>query len=390
MSSNNQESDRQDSKNGVVGNIELPDNNLPDQITSEEPRCFVCDVKVQGRNYLLATCRTQRSRSRIIEKLGELVGEKYMVVISEDDVICRCCANLMNTLDRLENEMQGVRSTILRFLEQKYSLEDGELLSNSDTVKPCQPPQITKSEKSSSGGYHGRKRAAVCSSEPSSDWNKQKKSNNVWMQCDKCRYTTRYNTFMAHHIRPHIKQRSSCEKCGVQISPQQVPHFCQDKSNQLQNSVLNQVDETKELPILATSMEAFSENPLPNSNGQKEQNSITVLHPNLIPEDELKQENVQLIQLAGPDDIQIENIITSDATRSGHEVYVRVLQQVDDEERDSSMEVATCTSGEMMMKMKDGTGKQMLTLAEDGSLEMVEVTSWDDIHTSQPDPDMHF
>ena len=39
-------------------------------------RCFVCDAKVEGRRYALATCKTQASRSRIIEKLGELVGER--------------------------------------------------------------------------------------------------------------------------------------------------------------------------------------------------------------------------------------------------------------------------------------------------------------------------
>lgn len=38
-------------------------------------RCFVCDAEVLGRSYTLATCRTQNSRTRVIEKLGELVGE---------------------------------------------------------------------------------------------------------------------------------------------------------------------------------------------------------------------------------------------------------------------------------------------------------------------------
>lgn len=42
----------------------------------EELQCFVCDAKIQGRHYSLATCRTQISRTRVIEKLGELVGER--------------------------------------------------------------------------------------------------------------------------------------------------------------------------------------------------------------------------------------------------------------------------------------------------------------------------
>jgi hypothetical protein len=70
-----------------------------------------------------------------------------MVVISEDDIICRGCANLMNTLDRLETEMGSVRNVVLRFLEKKYALEEGELLNNKTTVS-CPPPQITSNNTS--------------------------------------------------------------------------------------------------------------------------------------------------------------------------------------------------------------------------------------------------
>nr|CAD7203690.1 unnamed protein product [Timema douglasi] len=109
---------------------------------NEDLHCFVCDVAVTGKFYPLATCRARTTKTRLIEKLGHLVGERYMVVISEDDIICRGCANLMNTLDRLELEMRSVKNVVLRFLEKKYSLEEGELLNHKDTE--CgQPPQIT-------------------------------------------------------------------------------------------------------------------------------------------------------------------------------------------------------------------------------------------------------
>ncbi|GFG38019.1 hypothetical protein Cfor_02316 [Coptotermes formosanus] len=110
-------------------------------LSGEELRCFVCDIVVSGRYYTLATCRTQSTQVRLIEKLGQLVGERYMVVISEDDIICRGCANLMNTLDRLETEMCSVRNVVLRFLEKKYALEEGELLNNKTTIS-CPPPQM--------------------------------------------------------------------------------------------------------------------------------------------------------------------------------------------------------------------------------------------------------
>jgi hypothetical protein len=46
-------------------------------VSGEQSRCFVCDVTVAGRYYTLATCRTQSTKVRLIEKLGQLVGERY-------------------------------------------------------------------------------------------------------------------------------------------------------------------------------------------------------------------------------------------------------------------------------------------------------------------------
>jgi hypothetical protein len=46
-------------------------------VIGEDLRCFVCDVAVAGRYYTLATCRTQSTKIRLIEKLGQLVGERY-------------------------------------------------------------------------------------------------------------------------------------------------------------------------------------------------------------------------------------------------------------------------------------------------------------------------
>ena len=56
--------------------INVTGNDCNNSKTLEDLQCFVCDAKIQGRYYALATCRTQISRTRVIEKLGELVGER--------------------------------------------------------------------------------------------------------------------------------------------------------------------------------------------------------------------------------------------------------------------------------------------------------------------------
>ncbi|EGI63060.1 hypothetical protein G5I_08506 [Acromyrmex echinatior] len=191
-----------------------------------QTRCFVCDADVKGRFYALASCRTQNSQARVIEKLGELVGERYMVVITEEDVICRSCGILVNTLDRLEIEVRDTRNHILRFLEQKYSLNEGELRSSSDKPKPCQPPQITRS---------GVKEIAcsIKSNENDSNPENKKIPSKSLLQCNKCKYTTGIDSFMVYHLRNHTKESLSCDNCGNTML-EVTKHNC-NKANDLGN-----------------------------------------------------------------------------------------------------------------------------------------------------------
>ncbi|XP_011882958.1 PREDICTED: uncharacterized protein LOC105570403 [Vollenhovia emeryi] len=202
----------------------------------EPSRCFICNDEIRNRFYCLATCRTQNSGTRVIKKLGELVGERYMIVISEDDVICRSCANLINALDRLETEMHKTRDHILLFLEQKYSLENGEL--RGDAPKPSQPPQITRSKTKSAYVNSNQQNE----SDPGPD-DSLAKSSYDWLQCDRCKYTTCSKSFMVHHMRDHIKQRSICEDCGQYVTENQGDqrHCCRaddlgNKENEAGNS----------------------------------------------------------------------------------------------------------------------------------------------------------
>ncbi|GLH03769.1 Uncharacterized protein GBIM_09621 [Gryllus bimaculatus] len=204
---------------------------MAETATADEAlHCFVCDVAVTGKHYTLATCRTQSSNIRLIEKLGQLVGERYMVVICEDDIICRGCANLINTLDRLENEMDSVRKVVLRFLEKKYSLEEGELINNKTSAYGL-PPQITPRNMSprsvmSENFMYQKRKAALSELENETNYSvcdKSKKSNSkndVWMQCDKCKYTTQYDAFMNYHVRQQVKKKKvdqTCESCGTEM-----------------------------------------------------------------------------------------------------------------------------------------------------------------------------
>ncbi|CAL7944875.1 unnamed protein product [Xylocopa violacea] len=309
-----------------------------------------------------------------------------MIVISEDDVICRSCANLINMLDRLDVEMCNVRDNVLRFLEKKYSLEEGELLSNSEKQKRSQPPQITKCINQNTTNCQRRKGDSLSSDV--TDKLKHKK-NNIWLQCDKCQYTTLHNSFMVHHIKDHIKQKIFCDKCGVQFSEnQQKLHNCSMKehiSNEIRvenrraDSSLKEIDENmlnipilekniqQNVPIMA--IETYSESQISNQN-----------------------ENIPIIRLSNAENYAMQNILTSDNTSAaGQSIYVRVLQPVEINETPEHPSMMISNSDtDLTMKLKDSTEKQILTLTDDGNLEMTEIACWTDIQSSESQSNIMF
>ncbi|KAF4520414.1 hypothetical protein B566_EDAN003985, partial [Ephemera danica] len=91
----------------------------PEGRSSDGSKCFICDSAMVGKKYSLASCMTNGTKV-----LGRLVCDNYMVVVSHGDFICRGCANLLNTLDRLDAEITSVKRIVLNFVERKYRLGD--------------------------------------------------------------------------------------------------------------------------------------------------------------------------------------------------------------------------------------------------------------------------
>lgn len=439
-------------------------------VSGEDLRCFVCDVAVAGRFYTLATCRTQSTKIRLIEKLGQLVGERYMVVISEDDIICRGCANLINTLDRLETEMGSVRNVVLRFLEKKYALEEGELLNNKTTVS-CPPPQIMSHNTSVIPGsrsrananvenFMSRKRKAVLmdledeqeNSLHSNSQNSDPKSN-MWMQCDKCKYTTHYNAFMIHHIRQHVKKKNAtCDYCGDEVqlggsctrqcsvkrsrtegkqnkhTPKQFKKYFAADSSEVMHGEGSDTAESETVEMITAEINEFraSEKGTDSSDvvistvqtteGDAVKNRVTDILPVIDKAVEpgtaaiiidQSQQNSNSLGLAKADDVTIE---VSDIPQHAEGNVELQLNDVDgstptaicvmEMSEDSSAEQPTLLTVQKMEEegsavyvqvvevgkaeeTEDSRSitKQVLTVSEDGTVEMVEVM-WDDMVSS--------
>ncbi|XP_004525505.1 uncharacterized protein LOC101463460 isoform X1 [Ceratitis capitata] len=89
-------------------------------------RCYVCDdaLGASQQQNLLTETQTSHTATKFPNKIGQLVGDAFMVIVSVDDVVCARCTNLLNYLDRLENDVERVRTNLMNLLHKKYGLND--------------------------------------------------------------------------------------------------------------------------------------------------------------------------------------------------------------------------------------------------------------------------
>ncbi|KAK7866287.1 hypothetical protein R5R35_007118 [Gryllus longicercus] len=88
------------------------------------PPCFVCGEEIVGRGIPLLVGYTAHSKTGLPTKIGQLMGDGFMVVVNTEDMLCRRCTSLLNHLDKLEADLELVKSSLMNYLKIKYQLCD--------------------------------------------------------------------------------------------------------------------------------------------------------------------------------------------------------------------------------------------------------------------------
>ncbi|XP_063240084.1 zinc finger protein 845-like isoform X3 [Bacillus rossius redtenbacheri] len=99
--------------------------------------CFVCGETVKGRGVPLLAGLTLRSHTPLPSKIGQLLGEGFVVVVQTRDVVCRRCQVLIDRLDELEGEVLFVQGQLAAFLHAKYQLDDPADIDSEDNGSKC-------------------------------------------------------------------------------------------------------------------------------------------------------------------------------------------------------------------------------------------------------------
>lgn len=83
--------------------------------------CFLCDKKLFGENTpMSSSITTPHSNVPYPEKIAEVLGEEFVLILTAADYICKNCTSLLTYMDKLENDLKQVKTTILSLIKKKY------------------------------------------------------------------------------------------------------------------------------------------------------------------------------------------------------------------------------------------------------------------------------
>jgi hypothetical protein len=93
---------------------------------SSSSHCFICDNMVCDKGTPLLMGIAPYSKIALPTKIGQLMGDGFMVIVTAEDVLCHHCASLIIHLDKLEVDIEVVKKALTGYLEMKYHLYDNE------------------------------------------------------------------------------------------------------------------------------------------------------------------------------------------------------------------------------------------------------------------------
>ncbi|KAH8380395.1 hypothetical protein KR009_010439 [Drosophila setifemur] len=197
-------------------------------------RCYICDERCDPQTALTDMCTTHTS-TKFPNKLAQLVGEGFLVIVCGEDYVCSRCTNLVNYYDRLENDVERVKTNLISLLNKKYAIN--EEMSGLEASPPLKMQKLAtggsnRSLEESPGGDLLRQRKLVQGT-PGLPKNSpgtpqataagtqtvQRKATKIY-KCTSCDYKTSDMRLFNTHYETCKQQTFQCKTCRKIF-----PHF---------------------------------------------------------------------------------------------------------------------------------------------------------------------
>lgn len=111
--------------------------------------CYVCGENIGATGALLTEAVTSATSTKLPNKIGRMVGDSFMVVVCVDDVVCKRCVSMFNHMDRLENDLERVKTNIMGLINKKYGIteNDTKMVSSAATTASGNHPPLAKMQR---------------------------------------------------------------------------------------------------------------------------------------------------------------------------------------------------------------------------------------------------
>lgn len=84
--------------------------------------CFICDSKLFGERTRVCSSITPRSNVPYPEKIAELMGDEFVIIVTPADHMCKKCTSLLTHMDKLESDLKLVKTAMLSYIQKKYGI----------------------------------------------------------------------------------------------------------------------------------------------------------------------------------------------------------------------------------------------------------------------------
>lgn len=84
--------------------------------------CFLCDEKLLGEKTRVSSSVTPHSNVPFPEKIAELLGEEFVVIVTPTEYMCKTCTSLLTHVDKLENDLSIVKTALKTYIQKKYKI----------------------------------------------------------------------------------------------------------------------------------------------------------------------------------------------------------------------------------------------------------------------------
>lgn len=193
-------------------------------------RCYICDERCEPQTSV-TDMTTTHTATKFPNKLAQLVGEGFLVIVCGEDYVCSRCTNLVNYYDRLENDVERVKTNLISLLNKKYAINEDVGLESSPPLKMQKTASGANRslEESPSGELRPRKvvqgatgQTKIAAGTPQSaagTQTVQRKATKIY-KCTSCDYKTSDMRLFNTHYETCKQQTFQCKTCRKIF-----PHF---------------------------------------------------------------------------------------------------------------------------------------------------------------------